>query len=211
MVYSCTCFMTAHPILIPKMEAAFFPFMDERTRFQLDLETTKVDLLNKKDSGYIWFNHDGKMYANIIVDKKNGTIVVKDLVNRHDHFSFKTKLNYFIEMVEMVAKELGYVVVVDGLTEVDDLGHLVVMKNYTVTKKGRVEWSHEQVKRLYELYDKYKTIKWEIEKFKCQHMSDVCCIKAMDDRPISNIMDNPLFEESHGSPQHDNPLFNDFD
>jgi hypothetical protein len=161
--------------------------------FDKVMSDAEMQLINKT-SGYVWFNHVD-LNANIIVDVEAQAIRVTELCNRSDGFAFKSRLNRLIQMIERVATSRGMYVVVEGVRDFEELGYMAVVHSYTVTRKGKVEWTDDQNAHLRSLFDRYRSIKWEIDAFKNKHLHDVHCVKAMDEQSVDCML-NPLYDDS---------------
>lgn len=199
------------PILMPRMGGfsvggvSIQLNMDPHSLFESALNDAERQLIAKK-SGYVWFTWNySQMTANIIVDIEAQAIRITDLMNTGDHFAFKNRLNRLVQMVERVAEARKMHVVVEGLRDIEDIGYLMTVHSYTVTKRGKAAWNTEDVNQLHILYDRLRNLKWEIEKFTNKHVHEVHCIRTMDGSPVDMVL-NPLFDDS---PIYDNHVFED--
>ncbi len=183
-----------------------FSFLDPNAMFENAIVAAEIELMNKT-SGYVWFNHNGEMSANLIIDVVERTIRVTNLENKQDHFAFKNRLHRFVRMVEKVGKDRGMNVSFEDLCDLEDMGYLSKIHSYNLTRKKKATWSDEQVRELDTLYEKLRSVKWEVEKFMNKNMHDVHCVKVLDGQDIQSVI-NPMYDDS---PPRVNIMFDDYD
>lgn len=195
------------PILTPRMDAfvkapAFM--FDPHSMFDLSLDTAETELMTM-NSGFVWFNcTSSQMSANIVIDEAASAIRISDLRNADDRYS-NNRLNRLVDMVERVAhaKQMHMVFV---STKIDEIGYLTMEQSFTPTKKSAIVWPDDKVNEMLSLYDRWKTLKWQMDKFVLEHMQDMQLVKTTAG-PVTTAL-QPFSDES---PLRDNPLFDDFD